>query len=203
MTDGRERGDREEAFFAGDASAADGPPPRRRAAAALLARNPVFAAVAILLCGWLLVDLWPDVAFFASSREPIDLGGPGAYHLERARENRLVQIRGDLAQAVPVTESRSGSPRTVGRVVGTNLVVDRPGRGGPPVYEGRLLPAGARSTYGEAVAVLRRRGAPLDDSYLVLRDGERPRHRWLSAAGAGLLVLLLAVNLRALVKNLT
>ena len=76
---------------------------------------------------------------------------------------------------MPVTEARTGAPRTVGRVAGTNLVVDRPGRGGPPVFEGRLLPGARRADYGEAVAALRARGATLGDGWLVLRDGERPR----------------------------
>ena len=36
----------------------------------------------------------------------------------------------------------------------------------------------------------------------VLRDGERPRARWLPVLGSALLALLVAVNLRALVKHL-
>jgi hypothetical protein len=176
------------------------PPPRR--ASSLLARNPVFAVVAIAFAGWLMWDLWPDVAYHFSSRDPIDLGGPGAYRLERARENRLVQVRGDLVEAVPVTEARSGSPRTVGRLAGTNLVVDRPGRGGPPLFEGRLLPAGARAEYAEAVAAMRQRGAALGDGWLVVRDGERPRRKWLPVVGFAILALLAIVNLRALARRL-
>ncbi len=185
---------------AGDASPT--PPPRRRESA-LLARNPAFAILALAFCAWLLWDLWPDAAFFLSSQDPIDLGEPGAYRLERARENRLVQIRGELQQAVPVTEARSGNPRTVGRLAGTNLVVDRPGRGGPPVFEGRLLPARTRGDYAEAVAAMRRRGAQLDERWMVLRDGEHPRKKWLPAAGWAILALLAAVNLRALVRHFT
>jgi hypothetical protein len=191
----------EEEFFTGPARPPA--PTRRRLGASLLSRNPVVAVVALGLCAWLLVDLWPDVAYFASSREPLDLGGPGAYHLDRAAENRLVQVRGELAQTIPVTEARSGAPRTVGRLAGTPLVVDRPGRGGPPVYEGRLLSAGARGDYREAVDALRRRGAQLDERWLILRDGDRPGTRWPAALGAALLALLVAVNLRALVKNLS
>jgi hypothetical protein len=81
--------------------------------------------------------------------------------------------------------------------------VDRPGRGGPPVFEGRLLPASARPDYAEVVAALRRRGAPLSDAWLVLRDGERPREGWLPVLGAVLLAVLVAINLRALLKALT
>jgi hypothetical protein len=175
--------------------------PRRESR--LLARSPAFALLALAFAGWLMWDLWPDVAFYFSSRDPIDLGGPGAYRLELARENRLVQVRGELAQAVPVSEARSGRPRTVGRLAGTSLVVDRPGRGGPPVFEGRLLPARARGDYAEAVAAMRQRGAALGDGWLVLRDGERPRKKWLPVAGWGILALLALVNLRALLRSLT
>ena len=189
----------EEAFFGGPGE----PPAPRRRERALLARNPLFAVVALAVSGWLLWDLWPDVSYFFSPRHPIDLGGPGAYRLELARENRLAQIRGELVDAVPVTEARSGKPRTVGRVAGTNLVVDRPGRGGPPVFEGRLLPPKGRADYVEAVAEMRLRGAVLPDAYAVLRDGERPRRKWLPVAGSVILGLLAAVNLRALVKRLT
>jgi hypothetical protein len=197
-------GDRrgEEASLAAPGVAVEEPAPPRRGSI-LLARNPGFALLALALCGWLLWDLGPDAAFFFSSREPIDLGAPGAYRLERARENRLVQVRGELVDAVAVTEARTGAARTVGRIAGTSLVVDRPGRGGPPVFEGRLLPARARADYAEAAAAMRARGAALDDRFAVLRDGERPRKKWLPVAGWAILALLAAVNLRALVKHLT
>ncbi len=196
MTAGRRSDD-------GTAAEAGAPPPPRRRESPLLARSPAFAILALTVSVWLLWDLWPDVAFFFSSRDPLDLGGPGAYHLEVARENRLAQIRGDLVDAVSVTEARSGKARTVGRLAGTNLVVDRPGRGGPPVFEGRLLPARSRADYGEAVGAMRARDAGLGDRFVVLRDGERPRTKWVPVAGSAILLLLVLVNLRALVKRLT
>ena len=179
----------------------DGLPSPRRRDPPILRRSPTFAVLVLAVCGWLAIELWPEVAFFISPLDPIDLGGPGSYALERARPNRLVQVRGDLADAVPVTGARTGAQRTVGRLAGTNLVVDRPGRGGPPVYEGRLLPASARGEYAEAIQALRTRGAPLGDAWNVLRDGERPRERWWPVLGGALLVLLAAVNLRALVRG--
>jgi hypothetical protein len=196
----------EEQFFGGapprGAAPAEPEAPARRRSS-LLARNPIFAVIALLACGWLLYDLSPDVSYFFSPLDPIDLGGPGAYRLEQARENRLAQIRGDLAQAVPVTEARSGAPRTVGRVAGTNLVVDRPGRGGPPVFEGRLLPARMNPDYAAAVGAMKERGAELGDRWVVLRDGDRPRRKWLPVVASAILALLALVNLRALVKQLT
>jgi len=53
------------------------------------------------------------------------------------------------------------------------------------------------------VAALRQRGAPLSDAWLVLRDGDRPRERWLPVLGAALLGVLVAINLRALLRALT
>ncbi|HEX9049184.1 MAG TPA: hypothetical protein VF841_01505 [Anaeromyxobacter sp.] len=201
MTGDRRVPGTEDAFFAGAGDDLPPPPPKR--ASPLLARNPAFAVFALAACAWLLWDLWPDTAWFLASRTPVDLGGPGAYHLALARENRLATIRGELVEAVPVTESRSGRARTIGRIAGTSLVVDRPGRGGPPVFEGRVLPASRRADYAEAVAAMRARGAPALDGFLVLRDGERPRTRWLPVAGSAVLALLVLVNLRALVKHLT
>lgn len=195
----------EEAFFEGERArgAAPPPPPPPRRESPFLARSPTFAVLALLVSGWLLHELAGDVAYYFSPRRPIDLGGPGAYALEKARENRLVQVRGDLVDLVGATVARTGLDRTVGRLGGTNLLVDRPGRGGPPVFEGRLLPAAARGDYAEVVAALRKRGAPLSDAWLVLRDGERPREQWLPVLGAALLAVLVAINLRALLKALT
>jgi hypothetical protein len=177
-------------------------PPAPKRESPLLVRSPVFALVVALLSGWLLCELAPDAQYALASRTPIDLGGPGAWAFERARENRLVQVRGDLTDTVPVTVDRTGQARTVGRLAGTNLLVDRPGRGGPPVFEGRLVPARARADYAPVVGAIRTRGSSLGESWMVLRDGDRPGDRWLAVAGAALLFLLLAVNLRALVKSL-
>ena len=190
----------EDGFFQRSTPAPEPAPPRREPS--LLARSPVFAVLVLALSGWLLFELGPDVAYFMTPLEPVDLGGAGSYRLDLARENRLVQIRGELAETVSVTVNRSGQERTVGRLAGTNLLVDRPGRGGPPIYEGRLLPSRLRPEYAEVVAALRERGAPLGEAWLVVRDGERPRQRWLPVLGAFLLTILVAINLRALLTSL-
>ncbi len=183
---------------AGDAG---GPVPPRKKESAFLRRSPAFALVMVLLSGWLLYDFSADVRYFFSSAEPIDLGAPGAYHLDRARTDRLVQVRGELREAVPAVEK--GAIRMIGRLAGTNLIIDRPGRDGPPLYEGRLLAAKvARSRYAPAIAEMRARGTDLGDAWLVLRDGERPRSRFLPIGASLLLLLLFAINLRALIKSL-
>jgi hypothetical protein len=71
------------------------------------------------------------------------------------------------------------------------------------VFEGRVLPAARRADYVAAVAAMRTGGAPALEGWQVLRDGERPRTRWLPAAGSAILALLVVVNLRALAKHLT
>ncbi len=157
--------------------------------------------VMILAAGWLLWDFWPDVRYFFSPVEPIDLGAPGAYHLDLARADRLVQVRGDLREAIPIVEGKA--VRMVGRLANTNLLIDRPGRDGPPLYEGRLLAEKpARRRYAPVVAELRSQGTQLGDAWLVLRDGERPRQRYLPIGASAVLLLILGINLRALVRRL-
>ena len=78
-----DRKDEKQFFGEGAAGEEQAAPPRRRSA--LFARNPVFAVVALLFCGWLLFDLWPEVAYFFSPLDPVDLGGPGANRFSRAR----------------------------------------------------------------------------------------------------------------------
>ncbi len=176
------------------------PSPRRRSA--LLSRSPVFAAAALAAVGWLLWDLWPDTAFFLSSTEPIDLGAPGAYHLDRARPNRMARIAGAPAASVAGVEKRGGERRVVG-LLGTSLAVDRPGEAAPAaVYEGRLLPARRGQDYAPFVAELRRRGWTPGERWMVLRDGERPRQRWTPPLLSLLLLAVGALNARALVRSL-
>jgi hypothetical protein len=176
-------------------------PPRRPSP--FWRRSPIFAAPALALCLWLLWDLWPEVAYFASSREPIDLGGPGAYRPERAQPNRLVRLTGVPAAQVSITDLRAKEERAVLGLRGLNLAVDRPGRAGPTaVYEGRLLPRARSADYAEAVGRLRERGWEAGERWQVLVDGERPRARWLQPLLALLVLAVAGVNGRALVRSL-
>jgi hypothetical protein len=88
-------------------------------------------------------------------------------------------------------------------LAGTNLLVDRPGRGAPPaLYEGRLLPRGDRADYAPFVGALRDRGFDAGDRYMVLRDGERPGDRWRGPLLLAVVLAVAAVNLRALARRL-
>jgi hypothetical protein len=187
----------EDQFFDGAKPVPEAPPPRRRESA----RSPILAVLVAALAGWLLVSIWPEVAFFYSSRAPIDLGGPGAYRLDAARENRLVQIRGAAEQ--PEFAYGKDASRAVGLVGGTDVLVDHPGLKGVGIYEGRLLPQGGRrDEYRAIVEVMRSRGARIGDSWRVVYDGERPRHAWWPIVGSALLVAVLVFNLRVLVRAL-
>jgi hypothetical protein len=175
----------------------------RRGASPLLARSPVFAALALAAVAWLLWDMWPEVAYFASSTEPVDLGAPGAYHLERAAPNRLCRVAGAPVASASGVESRGGEERRVVGLLGTNLAVDRPVGAAPvAVYEGRLLPARRGADYAPFVAELRKRGWQPGERWLVLRDGERPRSRWGRPLLSLVLLALGAVNVRAVVRHL-
>lgn len=176
------------------------PPPRRRSP--LSAISAPVALLALAAVGWLLWDMWPEVAYFASTRDPIDLGRPGAYHLERAMPNRLVRIDGVPAASVAGVEARGGEERRVVGLLGLSLAVDRGGGAAPTtLYEGRLLPARRSRDYAPFVAELRRRGWAAGDRWMVLRDGERPRSRWGRPLLSLLLVALGVLNLRALVRG--
>lgn len=176
--------------------------PRRRRSPLAVISTPV-AILALAAVAWLLWDMWPEVAYFASPREPIDLGRPGAYHLERAVPNRLVRIDGAPVASVAGVEARGGDERRVMGLFGLSLAVDRPGGASPTtLHEGRLLPGRRSQDYAPFVAELRRRGWTAGDRWMVLREGERPRSRWGRPLLSLLLVALGALNLRALARNL-
>jgi len=182
------------------------PPPDRAPRAkgrVLFTVSPVVACLALVAIAWLFWDLWPDVSYFLSLKEPIDLGVPAAYHLDRAVPNRFCRIAGAPMASVKGIESRGRAERRVVGLLGVNLVVDRPGGAGPAaVYEGRLLPTRASREYAPFVEALKQRGWNAGERWLVLRDGERPRTRWGRPLLSLLLLALAAMNLRAIGRAL-
>lgn len=204
----------EEKFFAGA-----GPPPtsaeidkfakefakqpKKRTLAVLFARNPVFAVAVVAVCSWLIVDMWPDVVYYMSPTTAVDLGGPEKYHLDRAVPNRLTRISGAPVATVNAIDARTKEERRIVGLLGTNLAVDRPGGAAPAVvFEGRLLPLDKSLDYGPFVELLRKDGWGAQESWLVLRDNERPRERWGKPALTMVLLLVGLINLRALLASL-
>jgi hypothetical protein len=62
--------------------------------------------------------------------------------------------------------------------------------------------ASAHGDYAGVFGAMRGRGAAVPERFLVLRDGERPRKNWPPVAGTAILLLVVAVNVRALVRAL-
>jgi len=166
-------------------------------------RRPPWLAGAVFVASlWLLWETRLDVAYFASSPSPIDLGTLGALHLDRALPNRLVRVAGPLVGAVPGVEG-GAERRRVSGLFGTNLLVDRPAAASPTtVHEGRLLPSGRRENYAPFAAELAKQGWAAGDKFMVLREGERPRTRYREPLIALALLALASLNGAYLVRPL-
>jgi hypothetical protein len=181
-------------------------PPRRESS--LFARSPLFSLVALAACGWLLVDMWPDVAYFFSSRTPIDLGGPTVFQLDRAVPNRYCRIAGGKVtwqsftrEQRWITGFRIEHRQGIG-LVGANVIVDRADNADPVViYEGRLLPESEMAEYAPLVAKLREGGFSDQKGLRVLREGDRPGTRWRWPILSFVLATIAAINLRALLRR--
>lgn len=83
------------------------------------ARRPSGAFVpiaAVALLATLALGFWmkSDTAYYFSSREPLELGAEGDYHVERALSNRYAQIHGVPSARGWYTEEADGSFVVVG-----------------------------------------------------------------------------------------
>jgi hypothetical protein len=85
---------------------------------------PPVAAIALAGALFLLGSLREDLAYFVSSRDPIELGAEGDYHLERAASNRYAQVHGLPSGRGWYVDETSGSFVVVG-VLDTGLLVRR------------------------------------------------------------------------------
>lgn len=85
---------------------------------------PPVAAVALAGSLFLLYSMRSDLAYFFSSREPIELGAEGDYHFERAVTNRYAQVHGVPSLRGWYVDEPSGSYVIVG-VSDTPLLVRR------------------------------------------------------------------------------
>lgn len=184
-------------------------------------RRPGALVVTVLGLGLALFLLWEmraDVAYWIGSPPRVELGGEGAYHLERAADGALARIAGRPGSSA-TRFSRFGTRYEIVAVRGTNILVRRtlagsqPTRAGstvpPPaqsafVAEGRLAKDTAIPAYGEAFRLLVERGdaQPRDGHLFLLLDGERPRAGWRVPAAVVGLGLLVALNGMSLFRSL-
>jgi hypothetical protein len=124
---------------------------------------PPVAAVALVGTLFLLAWMWADVAYFFSSRVPIELGAEGDYHFERAVSNRYAQVHGvpsargwyvDEAAGSFVIVGVNDTPLLVRRVTFPDEVRDATGkrpqpRQNPFFARGRLLSREDSSRYAD------------------------------------------------------
>lgn len=85
---------------------------------------PPVAAIALAGSLFLLFSMRADLAYFFSSRDPIELGAEGDYHFDRAVSNRYAQMHGVPSLRGWYVDETSGSYVIVG-VNDTPLLVRR------------------------------------------------------------------------------
>ncbi len=85
---------------------------------------PPVAAIACLGALFIAAQLRADVAYFFSSREPLELGAEGGYFPERAVDNRYAQLHGVPSARGWYVEEAEGSFVVVG-VTDTPFLVKR------------------------------------------------------------------------------
>jgi hypothetical protein len=94
------------------------PAPRRRSLGSLV---PLVCMVA---SAFLLARSKDDLAYLFRSADPIDLGQPGAYHLENARSGSYVKLRGEVHSEGARFQRLFGSGK-VWPVAGAPVLIER------------------------------------------------------------------------------
>lgn len=127
---------------------------------------PPVAAIALAGAVFLLGWMRADIAYFFSSRTPIELGAEGDYHFDRAVSNRYAQMHGvpstrgwyvDEADGSFVVLGVSDTPLLVRRIVFPEEARDAAGRRPQPrqnpfFARGRLLSRADASRYDDVFA---------------------------------------------------
>jgi hypothetical protein len=175
---------------------------------------PPVAALALVIAGWVIWMQADDVAYFFSSKDPIQLGIEGGYRFDQAVSNRYVQLHG--APTIRGAYGIEGDRHFV--VIGvqnTPLLVKRkalpteewkPGTTPPPpdqrsfTASGRLLSRGAASRWEDAFAKHESFGE-LKPKWLLV-EGARPGGDFGAIGWFGLVLAFGAVNLWLLFRGL-
>jgi len=189
------------------------PEPRRISARLSFA----VAVLGLVVCAWLLWDLWPALRYWLSTAQPVDLGAPGSYRLDRSADGLYARIEG--APGPHASRFRKlGTRYEIVALKGTDLLVRRaldplsppalPGRPEPPpdpapfIAQGRLVLDRSIPEYSQAFQQLVAHGdaEPRGGHLYVLLDGERPRAGARVPAEAAGLLALAVLNAAALAR---
>lgn len=182
---------------------------RIRRSSAVGVKIPV-ALMAMLLSGGLLFLDRKEIAYFFTSRSPIDLGSQGQYRWDQLKSNRYAQIHGAPTWRGAYGRDKKDTFVLVG-LVGTPIVVRRRALAGedwrpgttPPQpnqtpfnVRGRLLSAEDAGMYRDGLAMLHSFGemsaGPKD--LWILVEGERPGSKLRAVLTSAVLTLFLLAN---------
>jgi len=184
--------------------AAPAPAVRRSRTAAFGSFIPVLG---MAVCAYLLAQSKDDVAYLFESGTPVDLGEPGAYHFERARQGIYARVVGEVhGEGNRFVEGHT--PGKIWPLTGTPLMIER--RGTEPLWgrveaEGRLqaddqLPAAFHKLIAMFLKTDQLGLPPPGEHVWLLTEGRSPRgldrtNVWLVS-----LMLLFALNAWLVVK---
>jgi hypothetical protein len=178
---------------------------------------PPVALLAMLAAGALAYWMRSDVAYFFSSKQPIELGAEGGYHLENAVSNRYAQIHGVPTVKGWYVEEKDGSFVVVGlndtKVLVKRVTFDdenrrlpdgkRPQpRQNPFFARGRLLSRADAERYEDVFKEYETWSGGAKAEWLLM--AEQPPGKDFSSAGMFAFVMLFAaVNAWLFVRGLT
>lgn len=188
-----------------------------------LARKPTVGVSWWLALGAMLAALalaywmWADVQYFFSSKQPIELGAEGDYHLDQALTNRYAQIHGVPTVKGWYVEEKDGSFVVIG-LNDTKVLVRRvtfedenrrlpdgkrpQPRQNPFFARGRLLSRADASRYEDVFKEYETWSGGVKAEWLLL--AEQPPGKDFSSAGMFSFVIVFAlVNLWLFVRGLT
>jgi hypothetical protein len=176
--------------------------------------RPWLALGVMVGCAVMLQAMQLDVLYFFSSREPIDLGREGEYRLERAVSNRYVELHGLPAEKAWFLQEQGESWVAV-PVRDAPVLVRRRTLSTEPWKPGERPPKPDQRAFGLSGRLLSREDAQRyaevfrqhqewdgGGARWILLAEERPGASLSTAAWAGLLGALLALNGWLLVRSL-
>jgi len=181
-----------------------------------LPREPSVLATSLSLLGmgvgvFLLFSLASDISYFFSSRDPIDLGSSGGYHLDRLTDQRLARVDGSARLTGTYEQFSWGDFRRhkfeLWVITDADLLIRRDAGGasapGPFSAEGRLRRDDQVPELADAFALAATHGllTPKAHAYVLLA-GDKPAASWKAPAICVLALLIIGANVRSLIRAL-